>query len=129
VDRKNYSFTPWEPSSRNANVSQRTNFMLATTLQILKSGLQADPTLSPGDRARLLAALRNDATPQLKPQPPPPDNTPRLLRRAEVARRLSCSLRSVDKLPIKKFKLPGRQRAAGFIEADINALLAGKGIQ
>jgi len=29
----------------------------------------------------------------------------------------------VDKLPIKKVKLPGRSRAAGFLESDINALL------
>jgi len=98
--------------------------MLATTIEIIRSGLKSDPTLTPADRTRLMAVLRNGVTPH-KPDCPAPDNTPRLLRRAEVARRLSCSLRTVDNLPIKKVKLPGRQRAAGFREGDVNALLAG----
>ena len=97
--------------------------MLATTIKIVRSGLESDPTLTPADRSRLMAVLRNGVTPH-KPDCPATDNTPRLLRRAEVARRLSCSLRTVDKLPIKKVKLPGRQRAAGFREGDVNALLA-----
>jgi hypothetical protein len=29
---------------------------------------------------------------------------------------------------VKKVKLPGRERAAGFLESDINALLAGKDV-
>ena len=103
--------------------------MLATTLKIVRSGFEADPTLTPTDRARLMAVLRNGAAPHCKPEAPPPDNTPRLLRRAEVARRLSCSLRTVDKLPIKKIKLPGRQRAAGFLEGDVNALVCGKEVE
>jgi len=98
--------------------------MLPTTLKICRSGFEADPTVTPSDRSRFLAVLRNGSTPQNKPAAPPPDNTPRLLRRAEVARRLACSLRTVDKLPLKKIKLPGRQRAAGFLEGDVNALLA-----
>jgi hypothetical protein len=73
-----------------------------------------------------MAVLRNGVTPH-KPDSPLPDNPPRLLRRAEVARRLACSLRTVDKLPIKKVKLPGRQRAAGFLEGDVNALIQGGG--
>jgi hypothetical protein len=100
--------------------------MLATTIKIVRSGLESDPSLSASDRTRLMAVLRNGVTPH-KPDCPPPDNPPRLLRRAEVARRLSCSLRTVDKLPIKKVKLPGRQRAAGFLEGDVNALIQGGG--
>jgi hypothetical protein len=98
--------------------------MLATTLDIIRSGLKSDPSITPADRTRFMAFLRNGDTPQSKPEAPPPDNIKRLLRRAEVARRLSCSLRTVDKLPLKKVKLPGRQRAAGFLEGDVNALLA-----
>lgn len=98
--------------------------MLPTTLRICRSGFEADPTITAGDRSRLLALLRNGGTPQSKSTAPPTDNTPRLLRRAEVARRLACSLRTVDKLALKKIKLPGRQRAAGFLEADVNGLLA-----
>src|ERR1041384_3965731 len=98
--------------------------MQATTLDIIRSGLKSDPTLSPSDRSRLLALLRTGGAPQSKSVAPPQDCAPRLLRRAEVARRLACSLRTVDKLPIKKVKLPGRQRAAGFLEGDVNAMLA-----
>ena len=54
--------------------------------------------------------------------------TPRILRRAEVASRLGCSLRTVDhwagcKL-LSKVRLPGRVRCAGFRESDICALIA-----
>ncbi len=106
----------------SGNFSQQKKFMLATTIKIVRSGLESDPSLTPADRTRLMAVLRNGVTPR-KPDSPPPDNPPRLLRRAEVARRLSCSLRTVDKLPIKKVKLPGRQRASGFLEGDVNALI------
>jgi hypothetical protein len=101
--------------------------MLPTTIQIIKSGLQGDPTVSPSDRARLMAVLRNGATPQSKPESPPPDNTPRLIHRAEAASRLSRSLRFVDTLAasgvLPKRKLPGRVRASGFLESDLVALL------
>jgi hypothetical protein len=100
--------------------------MLNTTLEIVRSGLKADPTLTPQDRARLLAVLRNGVTPH-KPDCPAPDNTPRLLRRAEVARRLSRSLRFVDKLAasgvLAKRKLPGRVRASGFLASDVDGLI------
>lgn len=53
---------------------------------------------------------------------------PRLLRRAEAARRLGCSLRLVDRLAkdgaLVKRKLPGRKRAAGILESDLLALIA-----
>jgi hypothetical protein len=95
--------------------------MLQTTVEIIRSGLKGDPSLTPTDRARLIALLRNgQAAPKVEPTA---ERVPRILRRAEVARRLSCSLRTVDKLPIKKIKLPGRQRAAGFLESDVNTLL------
>jgi len=83
--------------------------MLPTTIKIVRSGLESDPTLTPADRNRLMAGLRHDAKPRT--------------RLEVVAKRLSCSLRTVDKLPLTKIKLPGRQRAAGFLESDINALL------
>jgi hypothetical protein len=99
--------------------------LLPTTIDVIRAALKSDPNPSPGDRARLLAMLRAGAVPANSPAPPP-DSGPRILRRAEVARRLACSLRTVDKLPLKKFKLPGRTRAAGFLESDINSLLASK---
>ena len=101
--------------------------MLPTTIEIIRSGLKSDPSLSPADRTRLIALLRNgQANPKAEPTA---ERVPCILRRAEVARRLSCSLRTVDKLPIQKVRLPGRQRAAGFLEGDVNALLATKDTQ
>ena len=100
--------------------------MLATTYQICKSGLQSDPSLTPRDRARLLALLRNGAN-ESKPEPTV-ESVARIIRRAEAARRLSCSLRLVDRLAatgvLPKRKLPGRVRCAGFLESDVNALIA-----
>jgi len=58
-----------------------------------------------------------------------PIHTPRLLRRAEVARRLSCSIRNVDRLAkeglLRKRQLPGRSRASGFLESELTMLLTG----
>lgn len=99
--------------------------MLPITLDAVRATLKTDPTVSLRDRARLLALLRTADTPA-NPPSPLPDSPPRILRRAEVATRLSLSLRTVDKLPIKKIRLPGRTRAAGFLESDINALLEPK---
>lgn len=97
--------------------------MLATTLQIIKSGLQADPSLTPADRSRLLALVRQ------KPEKPEriTDSAARIIRRREAAARLSCSLRTIDKLHaqgiLRKRKLPGRVRASGFLESDVERLI------
>ena len=96
--------------------------MLQTTTDIFKAGLKADPTITPTERARLLAILRTGATPAPSPVPASPP-APRLLRRKEVASRLSVCLRTVDTLPIRKIILPGRTRAAGFLESEVNALI------
>lgn len=100
--------------------------MLPTTLEIIRSGLRADPSLTPTDRARLLALLRNGPnSPNTDPATP---TAPRWIRRVEAARRLSCSLRTVDKLHaqgiLRKRKLPGRIRASGFLETDLVKLIA-----
>ena len=100
--------------------------MLPTTVEIIRSGLKSDPSLTPAVRTRLLALLRNG------PETPKPETTTervaRIIRRAEVAQRLSCSLRTVDGLAatgvLKKRKLPGRVRASGFLESDVAALIA-----
>jgi predicted DNA-binding transcriptional regulator AlpA len=102
--------------------------MLQTTIEILRSGLKSDPTLTPQERTRLLATLREPAA----QKPAPVAHTElRLVRRAEVARRLSRSLRFVDKLAasgvLPKRKLPGRVRASGFLASDVDALIQGGG--
>lgn len=101
--------------------------MLKTTLEIIRSGLKADPSLSPADRTRVLSLLRNA---QNSTKTATVTSTePHLIRRIEVAHRLSCSLRTVDKLAaagvLRKRKFPGRIRASGFLESDIVALLTG----
>jgi predicted DNA-binding transcriptional regulator AlpA len=101
--------------------------MLATTIEIIRSGLKSDPSLTPAVRARLLALLRNGSEPP-KPETPG-ERVARIIRRAEVAQRLSCSLRTVDGLAatgvLKKRKLPGRVRASGFLESEVANLIAG----
>ena len=59
--------------------------MLATTLDILKSGLRADPTVSPAERARLLALLRQG------PEVPRPDAPPSSIDRISAAAKRSPS--------------------------------------
>lgn len=93
--------------------------MSAANIEIARLAIRG---LSAKDRAALL----RDLTAQTAEQPPE-----RLLRRAEVARRLSCSLRLVDLLAARgqltRIKLPGRQRGNGFLESEVSALLAGGG--
>ena len=78
--------------------------------------------LSRKDRVALLRDL-GFASGQQNAQPP----VARILRREEVARRLSVSLRTVDlwaKLGlIKKRVLPGHIRASGFSSADVDRLI------
>ena len=100
--------------------------MLPTTLDVLKSALRADPTVTPADRGRLLALVRNGgATP---PAPAAPTG-PRLIRRKEAARMLGTSTRTVDSLAadgkLARVRLPGRRRGAGFRVADVQALIEG----
>jgi hypothetical protein len=107
--------------------------MLATTLQIIKSGLQGDPTLSPRERTLILAALRNGQATgkaeQGEPTKTATPSAPRLIRRAEAARRLGCSLRLVDRLAkdgiLPKRLLPNRRRAAGIPEDAVTRLITG----
>jgi hypothetical protein len=99
--------------------------MLPTTYDALKSILRADPSISALQRSQFLNLVKTGPVP-LAETPP---KEPRLLRRAEVAARLSRSIRMVDKLAesgvLKKRKLPGRIRAAGFLESDVIALIGG----
>jgi hypothetical protein len=105
--------------------------MLSTTLEIVRSALKGDPSIPPPDRSKLLSLLRNGGTqPEAKPAPET-FNEPRLIKRKETARRLSCSLRTVDNLSrsgsLLKRKLPGRERASGFLASDVDALILATG--
>ncbi|MBP7827462.1 MAG: hypothetical protein KA236_13035 [Verrucomicrobia bacterium] len=99
---------------------------LPSTLEIIKSALRADPALSPADRAELLARLRQRPAP--KEAASPPAAPPTVWTRARVAEALGGrSLRFVDELArtgvLRKIVLPGRQRACGFVAADVQRLI------
>jgi hypothetical protein len=100
--------------------------MVNTTIEIIRSALKGDPTVSPEERTRLMLLLRR---PVNKPNlVSTMASSPRLIRRKDIARILSCSLRLVDRLAqdgiLRKLRLPGRLRAAGFVESEVWALLA-----
>ena len=104
--------------------------MLPTTLQAIRSILTADPSVNPDERNRLVALLRHG---------PPTDRRNAasvmpakvcLIRRHEVAERMSVSLRTVDSLAqsgtLHKRTFPGRVRASGFLESEVDDLLTGR---
>jgi hypothetical protein len=102
--------------------------MLDSTIELIRAGLKTDPTLSPEDRARLVALLRNQGKPAPVPPPAAPDPAPKVIRRRQAAERLNSSLRFVDLLArqgiLKKCVLPGRTRAVGILESSLLAVLA-----
>jgi len=101
--------------------------MLPTTMQAVRSILTADPSVNPSERNRLLSLMRRGPEPQAIPVVAAPE--PRLIRRAEAARRLAVSVRCVDtwakKGILAKRILPGHARASGFLESAVSALIHG----
>ncbi len=100
--------------------------MLMCTSDAVRAILRMDPTLDVQIRMRIVnAMLRVAKDPGKRPEPPQP--VPCLIRREEVARRLAVSTRTVDHLRtdgvLQSVFLPGRTRAAGFRESDVNELI------
>lgn len=100
--------------------------MLVTTKNIVTAALKGDPTVTALDRTQIIAVLRDHGS-----EKPGESITrePRILRRKETARRLACTMRHVDNLAregiLTRIILKGRKRAAGFREAEVNALIGG----
>jgi hypothetical protein len=98
--------------------------MLPTTLEVIRSTLRTDPTLTPRERAGILAQLRNRQSPS-----PAPAVRPAILRPAVAGERLSRTVRSIHQLCqeglLQKIWLPGRKRAAGISAESVAALIAG----
>ena len=96
--------------------------MLPTTVDVVRAALRADPTVSPADRGRLLAALRNGGN--TSPAPAAPTG-PRLIRRKEAAAMLACSLRTLDALAadgkLKIVLIHSLSRVCRFRRAEISA--------
>ncbi len=99
--------------------------MESSTLEIIKTTLKNDNTLTPVDRKRLLAVIRAGG---LQPNDKPTIRAgPRILRRRDVAKRLGVTVRAIDKWAregiLRRVKLPGRVRGCGFLESEVNALV------
>jgi len=89
--------------------------MLPQTIKLVRGVLETDETLTAKQRDAILNVCRDENGTDYPVRPPDPD---RILRRGEVAKLLGRSTRAVDLLArqnlIKKIRLPGRARAAGF---------------
>jgi hypothetical protein len=92
--------------------------MLQTTIHLVGVILNTDPTIDAQERTRILQLLQ----PGSASSDPPPLEL-HLITRQEVARRLNRTVRTVDSLPLKKVRLPGRKTAAGFLESDVDAFI------
>jgi hypothetical protein len=99
--------------------------MLHATYQAINAVLRIDPTINSLERARIMRRLEEKDAP---PVVTPPAAKPKLIKRRQVAERLSCSVRTVDKMAaagvLTKVLLPGRGRASGFREADLDLLIS-----
>ena len=104
--------------------------MLPTTLQAIRSILTADPSVNPVERNRLVTLLRYGPPKEERNTAPVAPVKVCLIRRKEVAERLSVSLRTVDSLAqsgtLHKRTFPGRVRASGFLESEVDDLLTGR---
>lgn len=102
--------------------------MLPSTIDAVRAVLRTDETLSARDRDRLLRLFRQPLEAQVTPSTAA--GRPCLIRRGEAARRLSVSLRTLDKFCatgfLTKRVLPGRKRASGIPADQIDALILGK---
>ena len=104
--------------------------MLVSTLDAVKAVLKADPALTPGDRARIVASVRNHGkeSETLRTIAVPEK---RILPRAAVALRFNRSLRFVDHLAkagiLRRVTLPGRKRACGFRAEEVDQLISAEG--
>jgi hypothetical protein len=98
--------------------------MLDTTFQIIKSAMRADNTLSPTERSSIMTTIRK---PQSQASTAVEPKAAKIVRRREAAALIGRSLRFIDSLEstgvLQKVRIPGRQRALGFREADIVALI------
>jgi hypothetical protein len=97
--------------------------MLPATIKLIRGVLDTDETITTKLRDAILDFARN-GNGENKPEQPAGD---RILRRGEVAKILSRSTRGVDLLcrqgALKKIKLPGRQRCAGFRLSVVNEFI------
>jgi hypothetical protein len=96
--------------------------MNGSAFKLLDAALDA-VSLDDDTRGRIRKAIREAAA----PRPPAAREDDRLIRRAEAARLLARTTRAVDLLArggvLKRVRLPGRSRGAGFRLSDVQRLL------
>jgi hypothetical protein len=97
--------------------------MLKTTKDALRAILTTDQTVPEKERSKILERIfRADDGDEDRPSEPD-----KILRRSQVAQMLARSPRAVDMLArqglLKKIKLPGRTRCAGFRASAVNSFL------
>lgn len=99
--------------------------MNETTIEVIRTIINGDPSVDAADKARLMK-LVGDGGADAATDPLLRD---RLVRRAEVARLLGRSASSVDRLVrsgiLEKVVFKGRQRSAGFRLSDVTELVSG----
>lgn len=105
--------------------------MLSTTSEAVNAVLKADPALTPAERVRIMALIRNHGR---KPEPAtPPAPGKQVLTRDDVARRFNRSKRFVDGLGkagiLRRVKLPGRTRACGYLAEEVERVMSGEAVQ
>lgn len=105
--------------------------MLPTTFDAMNAVMKADPVLTPADRARIVALIRNYRN-GTAPARPAATVERRVLSRADVARRFNRSVRFVDDLGkagiLRRVKLPGRKRACGYLADEVERVMSGEGV-
>jgi len=100
--------------------------MLPSTLDIVRTALKGDPSVTAAERGRIVAMLRSGCnTATITSQNSP---VPTVIRRGELATRMGRSTRFIDRLAqagvLRKVRLPGRARAVGFLASEVTALLS-----
>src|ERR1051326_6516520 len=99
--------------------------MLDTTLRVLRSALEADQTETPKSRNELMQLVRDWRE---KKATPIEEKPPVILPYWQVADRFGKKVRFVYTLlhegVLKRYVLPGRQRACGCLESEVNELVA-----
>lgn len=84
--------------------------------------LSADPSVNPEDRKALVETLKQGVKTETKPE--------QVLRRKETAKRFGVTVKAVDQWAragiLMPIRLPGKSRAIGFRESQINDVIAGR---
>ena len=103
--------------------------MLNTTQDAFRAMLRADPSVTTGERARILSVIRGRDDPPAAPTPTPAPG-PCWIRTREAAHRLACSPRTIARLAqsgiLTRRRLPGRRHGSGFLVADVERIILGE---